>query len=177
MLRGDYVIVRNERCGMSDAMMLPLGLIMVFGILVVVYLFVMFVSKKIKKIKDIDIDMPDGMKEIVQDSGSSNSGGGKGLGGALATMDIGRMTDIGRSDKMLTRAAEQEESLLPWQHCTRSVSSLNSNDEERISQCDDEAPLDSSEQGDDLRSARTMTESLVDEKVITLFLIRIVRTN
>lgn len=154
---GEWLVVKNQDCRTTNRTMFAVMMATLFGVMLVAYLFGSFAFRKLKRMKDIDVELPEGLQDIITEGGNGGcggkgsgggglmgggmSGGGVVLGGGLngrvgGVLDMGRMSDpsamLGAEKQLFVCGAEQEESLLPLA-TDRSLTHSELDDEERHS--------------------------------------------
>lgn len=85
--KGDWVVVKNQDCRTTNRAFFVLTLAMLCAVLVFGYLFGVFAFRKLKRMKDIDVELPEGLQDIILEGGgvmggTSGKGHGGGAGGA-----------------------------------------------------------------------------------------------
>lgn len=138
--RGDWFEIEKNHCRFQSTSLISVYVILsIFASMSMGYA-VFLIMKKIRKMKDIGVKLPEGLEGIIQDNG-------KGTNGVNLNCNIGRMTtsgstggDANRSDNLFI-SREQEQSLLKK---NRSESgSTSSSIENNSDHCEDNEAVDS----------------------------------
>lgn len=138
---GNWTEIDKTTCRFQSTSLLSLYVVLSLFISMAMAYAIFLIMKKIKKMKDIGVKLPEGLEGIIQDGKDNGKNNGVNL-----NCNIGRMTnngiisgDTNRADNLFI-SREQEQTLLKK---NRSESGSTSSSTENNSHCEDNEAIDS----------------------------------